>query len=86
MVLPFGAIPACVGLDAWLVASKFLGVLISKVCTWNSFLKFREILGKEGSLLILNQFSIYIPHGMNFIRQGYERVAHASQGIAGHAY
>ena len=50
---------------AWLVASKFLGVFISTVCTWNSFLKFRAILGKEGSLLILKQFSsYYIFHGL----------------------
>ena len=64
---------AAAGAFRWLVASKILGVVISTVCTWNSFLKFRAILGKEGSLLIINQFSSYIPPGINLNRQGYER-------------
>ena len=63
------------GSSARPAAYDFLGVLISTVCTLNSFLKFRAILGKEGSLLILNQFSSYIPGGINFNREGDERVA-----------
>ena len=62
------------GSSARPAAYDFLGVLISTVCTWNSFLKFRAILGKEGSLLILNQFSSYIPRATHLNRQGHERV------------
>ena len=61
------------GSSARPAAYDFLGVLISTVCTWNSFLKFRAILGKEGSLLILNQFSSYIPRAINLNREGDER-------------
>ena len=61
------------GSSARPAAYDFLGVVISTVCTWNSFLKFRAILGKEGSLLILNQFSSYIPRAINLNRQGHER-------------
>jgi len=64
------------GSSARPAAYDFLGVLISTVCTWNSFLKFRAILGKEGSLLILNQFSSYIPRAINLNRQGHERGDH----------
>ena len=63
------------GSSARPAAYDFLGVLISTVCTLNSFLKFRAILGKEGSLLILNQFSSYIPRAKNLNRQGHERVS-----------
>ena len=63
------------GSSARPAAYDFLGVIISTVCTWNSFLKFRAILGKEGSLLILKQFSSYIPRAKNLNRQGHERVA-----------
>ena len=67
------------GSSARPAAYDFLGVLISTVCTLNSFLKFRAILGKEGSLLILKQFSSYIPRAKNLNRQGHEREACSMQ-------
>ena len=69
------------GSSARPAAYDFLGVLISTVCTLNSFLKFRAILGKEGSLLrilILKQFSSYIPRAKNLDRDRVMREAAVS--------